>query len=124
MATRLADISLVPLSNLKFDSLRARGDVKQDPGATPELGDKYDEANLSKQAYTGRCERFDLSDEKQRKKYAEITAKLLSGAEYVKLWEERLPGSNGEYYVYLTYAQVMTIYQTGNDKFDLHEDVR
>lgn len=120
--TRSADIPLVPLSNNKFSELLDRDDVRKPLGGTPELGDKHDEANLSTQAYTGKCDQFDLSIPEHRQRYAELTAKLLSGAEYMKLWEERIPGSDGKFYIYVTYVQVMTVFSTGNDRFDLNED--
>ena len=122
MATRSADIPLGPLSNDKFDELRGSNLVRKRTGATPELGDRNDETSINTHAYTGRCEQFDLSDPAQRISYAELTAKLYSGAEYIRLWEERMPGDGGKYFVYVTYIQVMSVYQSGNDRFDLSED--
>lgn len=120
--SRTSDIPLVPLSNGKFEELRWRDDVNQRIGATPELGDGNDDAHISTQVYTGKCEQFDLSDPVHRLKYGELSAKLLSGAEYVRLWEERVPAADGKYYVYVTYVQVMTVHKTGNDRFELSED--
>ena len=122
MATpRLADIPIVPLSNAKFKELRTRSDVRQQAGGTPELGDKFIDSPTYTQACTGSCERFDLSDEEQRKAYGELLSKLCSGAEYIKLWEERIPSSEGKLLVYVSYLKVLTVYQTGNDLFDLRE---
>ena len=118
---KLSEIPLVPLTNKKFEELRNRADVRQKAGGTPELGDKYTESPTYTQAYTGCCDQFDLSDPTQRKLYGELVSKLYSGAEYIKLWEEKLPGSNGSFFVYISYLKVMTVYQTGNDLFDLKE---
>lgn len=116
---RSADIALVPLSNDQFQDLRSRDDVRCQAGGTPEIGDKFDESPKLSHAFTGMCDRFDLSIPEDRAKYADLTAKLHAGAEYIKIWEERLPGNNGQYFVYVTYVQVMAVYQTGNDNFKL-----
>lgn len=118
---RLSDIPLVPLTNEKFEELRSRSDVRQQAGGTPELGDKHSDSPTYTQAYTGVCEQFDLSDPEHRKKYGELISKLYSGAEYIKLWEEKLPGTDGKFFIYISYVKVLTVYQTGNDLFDLKD---
>lgn len=120
--TRLADIPIVPLSNKKFEDLRQRDDVVSAVGGTPELGDRHSASAVLREAYTGMCDRFDLSKDDQRKAYAELTSKLYSGAEYVRLWEERIAGADGAYIVYVSYLRVMKVYQTGNDLFNLSEN--
>lgn len=119
--TRVADIPIVPLSNSKFSQLRNLDDVNCPTGGTPELGDKHDDSAVMRQAYTGMCDRFDLSLEEDRKKYADLVSKLYSGTEYCRLWEERMPAQDGKYFVYVAYVQVMNVYQTGNDRFDLND---
>jgi hypothetical protein len=122
MATRSADIPLVPLTSAKFSSLRDRDDVSCQAGGTPKLGDRSDVSPRESFVYTGECERFDLSKEDDRKKYADITAKLYSGMEYHRLWEEKTTGPSGELIVYLSYIRYMQVYSNGNDNFNLHED--
>ena len=121
--TRLADIPIVPLTNSKFEQLECMEDVYRPTGGTPEIGDKHDDSAVMRQAYTGMCDRFDLTQEKDRKAYAELIAKLFAGTEYVRLWEERTPAQDGKYYVYVAYVRVLNVYQTGNDSFDLNDKI-
>lgn len=116
---KLSDIPLVALPNDRFQDLRNREDVRCPAGGTPEIGDRFDESPRLSHAFTGKCERFDLSIPEDREKYAELTAQLQAGSEYIKIWEERIPGSDGKFFVYVTYMQVMAVYQTGNDNFKL-----
>lgn len=122
MATRSADIPIVPLTSGKFNSLRSREDVAYQAGGTPRLGDRSDVSPRESYIYTGECDRFDLSKDEDRRKYAEITAKLYSGMEYQRLWEEKTTGPSGELIIYLSYLRFMQVYSNGNDNFNLRED--
>lgn len=118
---RSADISLIPLSNAKFNQLRNHRDVEQTPGDTPKLGDRFDTAPKEQTVYTGHCERYDLSDDRQRLAYAELSAKLLSGTEYLRLWEDKVQDTNGKLIVYVSYVTLMSVYTTGKENFDLKD---
>lgn len=122
MATRSADIPIVPLSSSKFTELRSRDDVKHSAGSTPSIGDRNDVSPRESFIFTGECERFNLSDEQDRRKYAELSAKLYSGAEYQRLWEERMTGAVGELIAYVSYVRYMQVYSNGNDNFNINED--
>lgn len=122
MATRSADIPIVPLASSKFNSLRGREDVDCQAGGTPRLGDRSDVSPKESYIYTGECDRFNLSNEDDRKHYAELSAKLYSGMEYQRLWEERTMSPTGELIVYVSYIRYMQVYSNGNDNFNLRED--
>ena len=122
MATRSSDVPLVPLSGPSFNKLRQREDVSKVAGGTPELGDKNGTLPKVSTALTGLCERFDLSDPIDRSRYGELSAKLFTGQEFVRLWEEKTTGPSGEIFVYVNYVQYMTVYTNGNDNFKLAED--
>lgn len=115
---RSSEISLVPLSTAKFDSLRERDDVIAHSGEVPRLGSTYDNPKQST-AFAGYCDRFDLSTEQGRADYAELSAKLLPNTELVRLWEERVTGPNGAIYIYVSYVRVLEVYQAGTENFDL-----
>ena len=86
------------------------------------LGDRHDVSPKTSYIYTGECERFNLSNDEDRAKYAELTAQLYSGMEYHKLWEERMPSPNGDLIAYISYIRFMQVYSNGNDNFNLQED--
>ena len=117
------DISLVPLSAQKFESLRQRSDVACPVGGVPRLGNTYDDPRQST-AFAGYCERFDLATAEGRKAYADLSAKLLPGTELLKLWEERVPGPDGSILVYVSYVRVMEVFHTGTENFDLREALK
>lgn len=116
-----SDISLVPLSADKFNSLRTRVDVVPRDGQAPRLGVNHDGSKQST-VFTGFCDKFDLSTEDGRNGYAALSARLLPGTELLRLWEERVPGPNGTIYIYVSYVQVLDVYQTGTENFDLRDE--
>ena len=120
---RSSEISLVPLSNAKFKELRQHAEVHEAPGVSPYLGSQAAEtAPKQSTVYTGHCERFDLSDDKARQEYAALSAKLLAGVEYIRLWEDKLQDSGGKLIAYVSYVRVLSVYSTGNDNFDLKDN--
>ena len=116
-----SDISLVPLSVDKFNSLRNRSDVVSRDGQASRLGATYDNAKLST-VFSGFCDMFDLSTTEGRKGYAALSAKLLPGTELLKLWEERVHGPNGAIYIYVSYVRVLDVYSAGTENFDLQDE--
>jgi hypothetical protein len=117
---RSSEISLVPLSNSKFKQLRDRPDIHENPGDSPYLGSASDKLKTKSTVYTGLCDRFDLSDSVQRSAYAALSAKLLSGSEYIRLWEDRVQEA-GAMVVYVSYVRTLSIYSTDNDNYDLKD---
>ena len=76
-------LRIVPATTDVTDRLKARRDFVSSPGATPEVGDRNGERVVQNIAVTGNCDVFDLSKEEDRTKYAELSAKLFSGTEYI-----------------------------------------
>ena len=111
-------IPLVPLSTDKFSALRDRDDVEEAAGSTPVLGDNFNSPD-EVYAYTGFCNKFNLSDSDDRAAYAELSAQLYAGTEYMRLWEERIP-VEGDIVVYVSYIQVLRVRKHGNDNFELN----
>lgn len=106
------DIRLVPVSSSRMEQLRKRDDYKSVPGAVPSAGSITTDNVLRQTAVEGVCDMFDLSNQEDRTKYAELSAKLRVGADCDKLWEEHIKGDAGKLYVYVSYLRVMTVNQT------------
>lgn len=114
------NIPLIPISASSFDCLRNRDDVATPAGETPVLGDDFNSPDPA-YAYAGFCEKFNLSDDSDRLKYAELSAKLYAGAEFIRLWEDRLP-VDGNINVFVAYIKVLKVFQDGN-KLDLNHNI-
>lgn len=112
-------LRIVPATADVTDRLKSRRDFVSSPGATPEVGDRNGERVVQNIAVTGNCDVFDLSKEEDRVKYAELSAKLFSGTEYIKLWEEKtMQGS--ALIVYVSYINYMNVYQTASNVINLN----
>ena len=116
-----SEISLVPLSSDKFNTLRNRKDVVIQDGRAPRLGSAYDNSKQST-VFSGFCDKFDLSTVEGRNAYADLSAKLLPGTELLRLWEERVHGPDGAIYIYVSYVRVLDVYQAGTESFDLRDE--
>jgi hypothetical protein len=106
------EIKLVPVSSARMEQLRKRDDYKSIPGTVPIAGTQTTDNVVRQTAVEGVCDMFDLSDTEDRRKYAELTARLRVGIDSDKLWEEHIKGDQGKLYVYVSYLRVVNVNQT------------
>ena len=104
-------IRIVATSSAVTDRLTTREDYVAVPGTTPEVGDKNAGGVMQDVAVVGECERFDLSDESDRASYANLAARMFSGADCIKLWEERIH-KDGSIVVFVSYINYTNVFQT------------
>ena len=104
------NISLVAIKPRVLSSLHKREDLIDVPGHTPEVGERglADRQNIG---VTGFCECYDLSKEGDRSKYAELSANLAVGTEYVKIWEERVV-TGESIKIFINYVRYINVNQT------------
>lgn len=111
-------LRIVPLTRDVTDNLKKRHDYVSAPGSTPEVGDRNGERVTQDVTVVGSCDVFDLSSSEDRAKYAELSAKLFSGTECIRLWEERtMQGSS--LIVYVSYINYMNVYQSATNAINL-----
>ena len=111
-------LRIVPLTGEATERLKARSDYVSSPGATPEVGDRNGERVSKDITVVGNCDVFDLSKDEDRVKYAELSAKLFSGTEFIRLWEEKtMQGS--ALIVYVSYINYMNVYQSATNVINL-----
>ena len=113
-------IRIVPTTSEVVDGLAEREDFVSVPGATPEVGDKSDDTVRQDIAVVGECKRFDLSDPGDRKAYAELSARIFSGSDCIKLWEERIP-TNGSIVIFVSYINYTNVFQSATRTIKLKD---
>lgn len=114
-------LRIVPTSTDVTDRLKNRADYSAVPGTTPEVGDRLSGAFSTDITVVGACDMFDLSKDADRAEYAKLSAKLFSGTECIKLWEERSL-INGVLTVYVSYINYMKVHQSSTQHIDLRNN--
>ena len=115
-----SQLRIVPTTKKVTEKLASRADYVSEPGVTPEVGDKNSAGVRQDVAIVGECARFDLSDTSDRCKYAELSARLFSGADCVKLWEERIH-SNDSVVVFISYINYTNVFQNSSHTINLKD---
>ena len=115
-----SQLRIVPTTKKVTDKLTEREDYVSTPGATPEVGNKNAEGVRQDVAVVGECVRFDLSDSSDRAKYAELAARMFSGADCIKLWEERIH-NNGSIIVFVSYINYTNVFQNTTHTINLKD---
>ena len=115
-----SQLRIVPTSSEVSSGLKSREDYIAVPGATPEVGDRNATAAVQDVAVVGSCDRFDLSLEDDRFRYAELSAKLFAGTECIRLWEERSMQA-GALIVYVSYINCTNVYQSSTHSINLKD---
>lgn len=113
-------IRIVATSSTVTDRLATREDYIAVPGTTPEVGDKNAGGVTQDVAVVGECKRFDLANESDRVAYAELAARLFSGADCIKLWEERIH-KDGSIVVFVSYINYTNVFQTPTNTIKLKD---
>lgn len=115
-------IRIVPTSSDVVDNLSTREDFVAVPGMTPEVGDKNAGGARQDIAVVGECDRFDLSDSGDRKRYAELSAKMFSGSDCIRLWEERVH-NNGSIIIFVSYINYTNVFQSSASTINLKDKI-
>ena len=115
-----SQLRIVPVTEAVTGKLKDRQDYIDVPGSTPEVGDRNAENVIKDIAVVGSCDRFDLSSESDRAKYADLSAKLFAGTECVRLWEEKTQ-QNGSLIVYVSYISYTNVYQSSARTINLKD---
>lgn len=105
-----SQLRIIPTTTKVVEGLKLREDYVNSPGSTPSVGIKGKDTTSQDVPVVGKCERFDLSEQKDREAYACLTARLFSGADCIKLWEEKTQ-QNGALIVYVCYINYMNVFQ-------------
>lgn len=114
-----AQLRIVPTTSAVTDRLKSREDYIEVPGSTPTVGSKA-ESKSCDVSVVGNCDRFDLSSAEDRAAYAELSARLFSGSDCIRLWEERTQQA-GALIVYVSYINYMNVYQTPSHNIKLKD---
>ncbi len=115
-----SQLRIVATSSDTANKLASRADYVSVPGITPEVGDKNGPGVRQDVAVVGECKRFDLSDESDRAAYAELAARMFSGADCIKLWEERV--HNGDsIIIFVSYINYTNVFQSTSRTINLKD---
>ena len=114
-------LRLVPTSHKVIDDLKIREDYVNTQGSAPEVGDKNGESVTTDVAVVGECARFDLSVDDDRQAYAKLSARLFSGVDCIRLWEERAL-HNDSLIVYVNYINYTNVYQNRTRVINLKDE--
>lgn len=112
---------IVPVAQNKLESLKKRSDYVDNLGDIPEVGRQGSKVTDDVYTATGHCELFDLSEESDRRKYAELCARLEAGNDVRLSWEERIPNGKGALNIVVTYIEYMLVHHNETTSVNIKE---
>lgn len=123
MIMKASDIAIPTFLGIgKKNELEQHGRFNTAISGVPYTSDVSDSIQDPELKLNGRCEQFDLTKSEDRERYADLCARFLTPCGCEKLWEQRVPKTDGGMIVYVAYTELSKLsYNTAievNDKED------